>query len=186
VLEPTEAAFTGDTFPEENVRNPFYGRSNVRLTKVRAWMVGMTTQNKKIHMVNIQHCGHEILYLRDNTPYPARMDDGDSGAPLTINNVPRVAHASVSKTFIYGSAGLALDLAKDTFFKGKLRGISGAQDGDLNYSQNAELGLPGEKEYAAIGPFATWQLEVPTSTNADFSQMNAIVMEFDGFCEGFD
>ena len=185
VLEPTEAAFTGDTFPEENVRHPFYGRSNVRLTKVRAWMVGMTTPNG-IHMVNIQHCGREILYLRDNTPYPARMNDGDFEAPLPLNKVVQVAHAPVSKTFVYGSAGLALDLAKSTFSKGKLRGISGAQDGDLNYSENAELGLPGEKAYAAIGPFATWQLDVPISTNADFSQMNAIVMEFDGFCEGFE
>ena len=186
VLEPTQAAFTEDTFPEENVRNPFYGRSNVRLTKVRAWMVGMTAMPKGIHMVNIRHCGQEILYLRDNTPYPARMDDGDFGAAVPIDDVPRVAHAPVSKTFVYGSAGLALDLAKNTFSKGKLHGIPGAQDGDLNYSENAELGLPGEKEYAAIGPFATWQIEVPTSTNADFSQMNAIVMEFDGFCEGFD
>jgi hypothetical protein len=187
-LAPTVAAFTGDTFPDERAPNPFYNMSNVRLTKVRAWMVGMITSNN-IHAVSIEHNGREILWRPDNTPYPRRPlnDDGVESVPaLKVDDVPEVVHGAIQKEFTYGSKPLKLDINAGIFQRGQFKNIPGAKDGHLDYLPTAELGLPGQTGYAAVGPFATWMLRVPASNpGLDLSKLSAIVMEFDGFSHGF-
>jgi hypothetical protein len=184
------AAYTGDTLPDESVTNPFFGQANVRLSRVRAWMVGMVTSNK-MHLVNIEHSGREVLWRDDNLPYPRQalrdsIDDGLGSAPLKRQDVPMIVHAPIQKSFIYGSKGLKLDLATEVFKQGDLR-ARGAKDGDLGYAVDAALGLPGQSGFAAIGPFTTWRIKVPnTNAGLDLSNLSAIVMEFDGFSVGFD
>jgi len=183
ILTPTAAAFTGDTLPDPDVPNPFYGKANVRLKKVRAWMVGMYTTNGE-HLVNIEHDGNEMFWCADNTAYPPRPLDLESlnEQPMKIQDVPMVSHAKVRKEFVYRSEGLKLDLAARTF----QRGEHIETDGDLGYSPEAELGLPGKEGFAAIGPFTTWKIEVPSSNpGLDLSKLSAIVMEFDGTNQGF-
>jgi hypothetical protein len=190
ILTPTLAAYTGDAPPDENVANPFFDQANVRLTRVRAWMVGMITSNK-IHVVHIEHSGREVLWRDDDLPYPRHalrdsIDDELDSAPLKRQDIPMIVHAPIQKSFIYGSKGLKLDLATEVFERGDLQ-AGGAKDGDLGYAVDAALGLPGQSGFAAIGPFTTWQIKVPnTNAGLDLSNLSAIVMEFDGFSVGFD
>jgi hypothetical protein len=76
-----------------------------------------------------------------------------------MQDVPAIVHAPISKSFFYGSTGLKLDLAAQAFQRGNLN-APGATDGDLGYSVKAQLGLPGESGFAAVGPFTTWELKV--------------------------
>jgi hypothetical protein len=183
LFDPTPAAqrYDDEALPPENAENPFNGKADVRLTKVRVWLPGMKTTNGK-HQLTFEHVGREVLSRRDGRLYPdARADQPAQGER------PMVVHAPVAVPLVYGSSGMALDLEKPAFTPGSLD-VSGSEDGDLGYSVEAVLGLPGsDTGYAAIGPFAIWRLTVRTEDNPgrDLSGLQAVVIEFHGFHQTF-
>jgi WD40 repeat protein len=109
LLTPAASAFTGDVFPPVNTPNPFTGMANVRITKFRAWMVGMSTSDQR-HRVRIEHSGEELLWDPDDNPYPAWKPDVDGSAPQKMADVPLVQHLSADLPFVYDPTGLKLDL----------------------------------------------------------------------------
>jgi hypothetical protein len=176
ILTPTMSAWTGETPPDPKIviANPFHGKADVRLTKVRAWMVGMRTKNER-HNVIIEHMGREVFRTPDDNTYPAPRENQDA----------RIVHGPVLLPFRYSAEGLEFD---GHFTPGKIDGVPGSEDGDLGYSAKAtELGLPGTTGYAAIGPFATWRLIVREKDNPglDLKSLHTVVMDFHGFHQSF-
>jgi hypothetical protein len=67
--EPTAAVSTCDTWLDPNGPNPFHGRADIRLTKIRVWLVGFKT-SASLHTVSIEHLGSELFCTPDNALYP--------------------------------------------------------------------------------------------------------------------
>jgi hypothetical protein len=182
ILAPTKAAWTGTKPPDAGVANPFNGKADVRLTKVRAWMIGMKTNNN-MHNIIVEHSGREMFRRPDDAGYPERRQR-DAGA---AGDDPRIIHTPVRIPFIYKADGLMSDPVKGHFVPGKIEDVPGAEDGDLGYSLKAQLGLPGSNGYAAIGPFAVWRLIVRKLDNPGLGlkDLHTVVMDFHGFHQVF-
>ena len=193
IFTPTNAAWCGSTRPNfpPNLPNPFHGKANVRLTKVRVWMVGMTTSTGD-HSVILEHLGAEQFRNQYDLPYPARTDPAsepnqDKRQPVCVRHKP------VPIPFNYNSEGLSYDPAqKYPFTPGKLFGknVAGAQDGDLGFPKEGDATLPQQSSYAPIGPFGRWRLIVRPEDNGDpkilsFADLNTIVIDFHGFHQTF-
>ena len=78
--------------------------ADVRLTKVRAWLVGQA--NTLDHKVTLTHLGDEQFRRPDDKPYPKRLeppeeDDQDKRKPQFI------LHEEVSVPFNYNAKGLS-------------------------------------------------------------------------------
>jgi hypothetical protein len=182
VLAPTMAAYTGKKPPDASVANPFNGKADVRLTKVRAWLIGMETTNNR-HNIIIEHSGREMFRRPDDTgcPEPRQRDAGAAG------DDPRIIHTPLRIPLIYKADGLMFDRGKGHFVPGKIKDVPGAEDGDLGYSLKAQLGLPGSNGYAAIGPFAVWRLIVRKLDNPGLvlKGLHTVIMDFHGFHQVF-
>jgi hypothetical protein len=70
---PTKAAWC-DSRPDKAwaLPNPFHGMADVRLTKVRVWMIG--EESKLDHNVTLVHLGEEQFRDPDDKPYPERFE----------------------------------------------------------------------------------------------------------------
>ncbi len=185
---PTKAAWCGSERPDfpANLPNPFAGMADVRLTKVRAWLVGHG--NTLDHKVTLTHLGEEQFRRPDDKPYPHRLEppeekDQDKRKPQYI------LHEEVSIPFNYNAAGLSYDEATHAFSPGKLfgRGVTGAQDGDLGFPGGGVSDLTAAGKYAPIGPFGRWRLAVPRNLNPElkFSDLHAVVIDFHGFHQAY-
>jgi hypothetical protein len=185
-FEPTRTVVrVSDKLPTdaETLPNPFYGMANVRLRKVRAWMVGMNTGGKR-HHVELVHMGEERFRTPDDRPYPDPRDGAGSTNPAYIRHGPRAI------TFAYNSTSLAFDAATMTLTPGSLQGsIAGLQDGELGLHIDRGNALPLKCEFAPIGPFGKWQLMIPPKYNGDdklsFKDLTMIVIDFHGICQHF-
>jgi hypothetical protein len=179
---PTPAAWSGPDRPvfQPSDLNPFSGKANVRLTKVRPWIVGMKTGGN--HAVKLIHMGEEQFRRKDNVPYPARNNDGE---PAFVLHEPKPID------FNYDPTGLMWDPGqpdKDRFRPGQLfkEGNNNVSDGDLGFPQ------PGANVkstvFAPIGPFAKWRLIIPPNLNnpLNLNDVKAVVIDFHVFFEGFD
>ena len=159
---PTKAAWCGSNRPKfsANLPNPFAGMADVRLTKVRAWLVGQA--NTLDHKVTLTHLGDEQFRRPDDKPYPKRLeppeeDDQDKRKPQFI------LHEEVSVPFNYNAKGLSYLEATHAFSPGRLfgRGVTGTQDGDLGFPKDGISDLPAAGKYAPIGPFGRWRHRGP-------------------------
>jgi hypothetical protein len=179
--EPTAAVSSCDVWLDPNGPNPFHGRADVRLTKIRVWLVGFKTSSP-LHIVRIDHLGSELFCAPGNVLYPQyrqKSAGGASGEP------GRVYHTGLQVPFIYSPDGLRGPEAHGGFQPGKLD-VDGAEDGDLNFSANVGLGLGMQDCYAAVGPFADWRLVVDDqNTDASWDQLHTIVIDFHGFHQTF-
>jgi len=192
LFAPTEAAWYGSTRPQLSPShvNPFHGMADVRITKVRVWMVGMTTTTD-YHNVTLIYLGQSQFRTRKNLPYPERRSptaetDQDKRDPEYVIQEP------VSIRFNYKAEGLNYDpqKEKDPFTPGRLFGnnLAGTEDGNLSYAGTGDAKLPSQKEYAVIGPFGKWRLEVLREENnpgLDLSKLTMIVIDFHGFHRTF-
>ena len=172
-FEPTWAAWCGATPPPPDDPNPFHGKADVRLTKVRAWMCGMRTSNGE-HDVTLVHLGPERFCRPDGDLYP------DSGY---------VTHAPTQIPFRYKAGNLGFDpLRPMPFTPGQLFGdVAGTEDGDLGFPALGGSELPEKSSYAPIGPFAKWRLIVRPQDNPglDLSHLDWIVLDFHGYHQTF-
>ena len=184
---PTKAAWCGADRPDFGAKmlNPFAGMADVRLTKVRAWLVG--PENELDHKVIITHLGEEQFRGPDDKPYPKRREpaeerDQDKRKPQYI------LHEPVSIPFNYNGEGLSYDEETRDFTPGRLfGGVAGAQDGDLGFPNSGISDLPAAGKYAPIGPFGRWRLEIPKNLNRDLklADLYAVVFDFHGFHQSF-
>lgn len=182
---PTDVAWSFER-PEFDVtqRNPFAGMADVRLTKVRIWLVGK--ESSLDHKVVLTHLGREQFRAPNDKCYPERVDtrqiDQDKRQPEYI------LHEPVSIPFNYNAKGLRYNERTFAFTPGKLfGGVVGAQDGDLGFPKSGIVDLPAAGKYAPIGPFARWRIEVPQNLNPalKLSDVHAVVIDFHGFHQSY-
>jgi hypothetical protein len=187
-LAPTKAAWCGSKRPNfaSTLENPFHGKADVRLTKVRVWLLGK--ENKLDHKVTLVQLGDEQFRRPDDTPYPKRLKpaeekDQDKRTPEYI------MHEPVQIPFSYNAKGLRYDGTTGTFTPGTLFGNTvGSEDGDLRFPKDGISNLPLAGEYAPVGPFGKWRLIVRKDDNPrlNLSDVSAIVIDFHGFHQSFD
>jgi hypothetical protein len=184
---PTRAAWCGSNRPDfvATQPNPFAGMADVRLTKVRVWLVG--TENGLDHRITLTHLGQEQFRTPDDKPYPGRLDppeeeDEDKRKPEYI------MHEPVPIPFNYNAKGLRYDAETQSFTPGRLfGGVVGSQDGDLGFPKDGISDLPDAGKYAPVGPFGRWRLEAPENLNPqlDLSDLHTVVIDFHGFHQSF-
>jgi hypothetical protein len=60
-------------------------------------------------------------------------------------------------------------------------------DGDLQFPHSGLAALPGSSEYAPIGPFTKWRVDVreEDNTDLDLKGLTAVIIEMHGFCDTF-
>ncbi|MFO1068572.1 MAG: hypothetical protein U1E14_08620 [Geminicoccaceae bacterium] len=172
----------GDEPPEDadTLPNPFYAMANVRLSKVRVWMLGLSTGNAR-HRVDIVHSGKERFRTSADAPYPPP----EAGVPAYVR------HAARPFAFAYDSTGLHYDKVRRKLTPGSLTGATpGLEDGDLKLRIDRGAELPLQCERAPIGPFGLWSLSVNPAYNGgsrlSFRNLEMIVIEFHGLYQGFD
>jgi hypothetical protein len=190
---PTAAAWCGTERPiyAPDAPNPFHGKSDVRLTKVRTWMVGMKTNQDVGHTVLTTHLGQEQFRTKDNVPYPARTVP--AGEPdLSKRNPEYVRHPEIPIPFKYDPTDLRYDPAKpgsEAFTPGSLTStrVTELEDGDLGFPSSGLAALPANSQYAPIGPFGKWRVEVRPQNNSglDLKGLTAVIIEMHGFHDTF-
>jgi hypothetical protein len=189
---PTIAAWCGERpIYAPDAPNPFHGKSNVRLSKVRTWMVGMKT-NAIAHQVLTTHSGEEQFRRSDDVPYPARtVPAGESD--LNKRNPEYVKHTETPIPFKYDPTHLRYDPTKpdkQAFTPGSLKSdwVDAAMDGDLGFPSSGLAALPGASSYAPIGPFGRWQVEVRPEDNegVNLEGLTAVIVEMHGFSGVFN
>jgi hypothetical protein len=157
--------------------NPFHGKANVRLSRVRVWIEGMKTSNGT-HSIAMQQCGPERLRTAADEPFPAasagRYLDHDS--ILTVN-------------FAYDATEYGFDSNRGFRAAALSEGFD-TSDGNLAFNQAAaEAGavLPVPSTYAPIGPFGVWRLCVDPNDNPnlDLTQVRRIIIDFQGWFDHF-
>jgi hypothetical protein len=163
--------------------NPFYNMANVRLRKVRVWMVGMSTGGKR-HYVGLVHTGEERFRTPGDLPYPASGNGDAPPGPAYVRHGPRPI------TFAYNPIGLAFDAATQTLTPGSPQGSTpGMEDGDLGLRIDRGAELPLQCELAPIGPFGKWQLIIDPRFNGGdklrLKDLNMIVIDFHGVYQHF-
>jgi len=145
-------------------RHPFAGWANVRLTKARAWMVGMSTKSGN-HKVDLIHEGEETVVTVEDQPY-------------------RLKHYAKQISLEYDGRDLASDYEN---INGNIRVKHvakkfkrGGSDGDLFKTLD-------KKHICPIGPFATWTVSVTKESNLglNLSNCNVIALEFHGYRQSF-
>src|SRR5262249_10111570 len=77
--------------------DPFHGKSDVRLTKIRVWLIGFKTSSP-LHKVTLEHLGSELFCTPTNDIYPS--DDEGAGASDPSKR-PRIYHAGLQVPFNY-------------------------------------------------------------------------------------
>jgi hypothetical protein len=168
--------------------NPFHGKSNVRLTKVRSWMVGMKTATMA-HTVLTTHLGKEQFRRSDDLPYPARTVPAGE-RDLNKRNAEYVTHTQTPIPFKYDPTDLRYDPAKpdnEAFTPGRLTSewVPAIMDGDLGFPRSGLAALPGKSSYAPIGPFGKWRVDVRAQDNhgLDLKGLTAVIIEMHGFSD---
>ena len=176
---PTKVVWSGTRLElDASTPHPFHGKTNVRLTKVRPWIVGLYTDGTTT--VKLTHRGEERFRTSENEPYPSCSDNQEPGY---------VSHQPKGIEFEYSSVGLSWSPVADIFTPGQL-----TKDGDLGFPQpGAGLKDMHESIYAPIGPFGKWTLSVRAEDNTEdpvnkplnWESVEAIVIDFHVFAEGF-
>jgi hypothetical protein len=185
---PTTAAWCSAERPiyAPDAPNPFHGKLNVRLTKVRTWMVGMTTDTIA-HTVVTTHLGREQFRRSDDVPYPTRTVPAGE-RDLNKRNAEYVTHKATPIPFRYDPTDLRYDPAKpdtEAFTPGSLtsRWVPASMDGDMGFPSVGLAALPDNSEYAPIGPFGKWRVEVrpQDNHNLNLKGLSAVIIEMHGF-----
>lgn len=189
-FDPTVAAWCSRERPDLDPSgpHPFCGMANVRLTKVRVWLLGdgSTTAN---HRVLLVHLGSEEFRTRENEPFPARTEPADE-ADVDLRRSAFVEHSSRDIPFTYDPTGMKLDTSgpKPVFTPGRLKGhTQGTVDGDLDFPGDRSLDKLVGSSYAPYGPFGRWRLVVRENENPtlNLDQVNRILIDFHGFFHSF-
>jgi hypothetical protein len=189
-ISPTRMAWTGNTRPDLDPAepHPFCGMANVRLTKVRAWLLG-PKPGQGTHRLTMVHLGHEQFCSLDGKPFPARTVPADE-PDLARREPALVVHEPKEIPFIYDATGLALDglPGSPRFTPGRLgAGTSGTVDGHLSFPGLRSWEALELSVYAPIGPFARWRLVVHRERNPDLdlAAVNRVLIDFHVFFHGF-
>jgi len=197
IYSPTTAAWCGAERPiyAPKAPNPFHGKLNVRLTKVRTWMVGMTTGTVDAdhppgaHEVVTTHLGREQFRRSDDVPYPARTVPAGE-RDLNKRNAEYVTHKPTPIRFKYDPTQLRYDPSKPdnlAFTPGSLKSkwVDAIVDGDLGFPSVGLAALPDNSEYAPIGPFGKWRVEVRPEDNdkLNLQGLSAVIIEMHGFSD---
>lgn len=135
---------------------------NVRLTQVRPWLLGAKvkadTSNETVLVVRVTHMGDEIM-----------LD-----SPRKLHEF---SHEPVNFTIRYNCAKVT-DLDTSNY-----QAVLSEQNIQSNYGYTGGAGgAPLPTSIAAIGPFATWQIEILEDDNEglDLYGLSQVVIEFYG------
>ena len=191
LISPKPAANAGqETF------NPFHGKANVRITRIRPWLIGMKTAPNRAHEIAITHLGYERFRTPQDAPFPE--EEGPDGY---------VEHLPLRKIIRYNPVGLSYSAVNGAFTPGSFAGLPDMEDGDLDsldLRSAAALGqgqgveplsaLPRQGSYAPIGPFGRWRIEAHPRDNgfvkdqdaSMLANLSAIVIDFHGFYQPFE
>ena len=188
-FDPTRtviSAFEAPPPDADSLANPFFNMCNVRLRKVRVWMVGMEVPGNR-HYVEFVHLGQERFRTRLDLFYPhAAAWEDDQGPTPTASAY--VEHDPVPITFVYDATDLRYDASKGKLNPGSLAGSTPAlEDGDLSLNITDNPEQPLKSRYAPIGPFGKWQLSVKEQFNPGLKldALNMIVIDFHGYYQTF-
>jgi hypothetical protein len=141
--------------------NPFAPYYNVRLTRVRAWIPGVTTGDSMV-LVKLKHKGPELIRASDKSLVPF-VHDHVGSFPFKYNWKKVKWDADTHKV-----ANVAEVVETDTDLSVKIEGD------DTEYLE-------------MIGPFAEWEIAVRDNDNVkpvDRSQIETIYLAFHGFGQG--
>jgi hypothetical protein len=137
--------------------NPFDGHAEVRVIKVRPWVLGVKTSNEKCH-VDLNHMGNEVF----------RREDG-AIVELTHKPVEGIG-------FSYDWSKVLWNFKGGSVEKPALSLEHESMDGDLilqgKYADWDNIPL--------IGPFAKWEIKIEKGkhTGLDRSKISAICLDF--------
>jgi uncharacterized protein YodC (DUF2158 family) len=165
-FEPTTAAWSlsNDQPKSPSRTNPFHGRCDVRLTRARPWMVGMSTTTGK-HDVYLFHLGPERFITDKDGAFPG--EDSEESRYFTHEEIP--IH------FVYEPGGLKYDPTMKKLTTGAIhKHTIGAEDANIGLADAARGGLPPNVQYAPIGPFGRWRIRVRPEDNSAVSGLQLI------------
>jgi hypothetical protein len=138
--------------------NPFDGHAEVRVIKVRAWILGVKTSNSTPCHVDLKHMGNEFF----------RREDGA---------IVELSHKPVDGVgFSYDWSKVLWNIPGGYVEKPALSLEHGGMDGDLilqgKYADWDNIPL--------IGPFAQWEIKIDAGkhTGLDRSQISAVCLDF--------
>jgi hypothetical protein len=141
--------------------NPFSPHANVRLSRVRVWVLGVKTSDGMCR-VRARHKGKEWVRGVDNVIVP-------------------FSHEPVDFQFVYDWTKVLWNMQKQYVEEPQRALLHGATDGDLtlkgDYAGSAYLPL--------IGPFAEWEITLSDQDNKglDRSKITTICFDFHGFSQ---
>ncbi len=135
----------------------FSEHAEVRVTKVRAWVLGVQTSDNMCN-INISHMGNESFRREDRT----RID-------LTHDPVEGIQFAYDWSKVVWNLQGEYVESPEATL-------LHGGTDGDLHLKGD----LANSDYLPLIGPFAEWEIRIKDEDNADLdrSKITAICLDF--------
>ena len=150
---------------ETKAPQAFHGMLDVRLTKVRPYLVGMETRSD--HMVTIIHTGDELIQPTDDEAVRFDYDP----RPISFVYSPGPIWSTKSET------ELALNW-RETLASAHIRA-----GGELDFPKKSETQVLRKAAYAPIGPFTSWNIIIKYSdyVDLDITHLKAVVIDFHGF-----
>jgi hypothetical protein len=149
----------GDTIKQ----NPFVAVCDVRLTKVRVWVLGASSNDGMCH-VRIRQKGEEVIQKRDGT-------------------LVSFSHEPVTIRFVYDASKVRWN-AQRRYVENPDEVLKvGGTDGNLGFSE--AQGNAGSAYLPLIGPFADWEIELADEAHDGLNRsgISAVCMEFHGFSQ---
>ncbi len=183
----------------------FHGKADVRLAKVRPYLIGMKTRSD--HMLTIVHSGDERIQTRDDQtrrfvhdprPIPFAYTPDPAWLSLVIpplqdgtqaEGPPRPPGAARFGPTLMAANPAGNPRPRPLDWRVVLAGASVLEGGTIELPRRgAETKDLCNAGYAPIGPFTKWTLTIKYSDHADLdlAGLKAIVIDFHGFFRTFD
>jgi hypothetical protein len=152
------AAPTSESTLDEN---PFATHANVRINRVRIWVLGVKTGDGMCH-IRARHKGNEWVRGVDNV-------------------IVHFSHEPVDLQFVYDWTKVFWNMQKLYVEHPDAVLEHGGVDGDLTYKGD----FAGSAYLPLIGPFAEWEITLSDKDNRalDRSQIAALCFDFHGFSQ---
>ena len=140
--------------------NPFKSDTNVRLTRVRCWLLGVKTANSNCSVtVHVQHGGPEQMALK--------------GGPIQL-----LTHDPVNFRFKYDWTTVMWDMVKQHVANPGAALIHDGMDGKIVLDQE----IAGTLYPPLVGPFTQWTIKLDKDEHIelDLDHVSAVCVEFHG------
>jgi hypothetical protein len=141
--------------------NPFSLHANVRISRVRIWVMGVNTTDRMCR-VRARHKGYEVVRAVNKALVP-------------------FSHEPVDLVFVYDWTKVLWNMQGEYVENPEPALLHASTDGDLTYKGD----YAGSRYLPLIGPFAEWEITVSDKDNKglDRSKITAICFDFHGFSQ---